>query len=115
MLLPIVLLLQDSINVAAALAAHREQTRAVVECRQPKDTDEITVCARRETERLRLPLVPNYRARADMGDMRTARLLDTAPPPCGERAFLVGCGSVGAGVTLGSGGQVRYVSRAPAR
>jgi len=114
MLLPMLFLFQDKTDLTAAMGDYREKTSAVVRCRQPKDGDEIMVCARRQNERLRLPLVPNYRAAADMGDMRTARLLDTAPPPCGEGAFTVKCGSVGVGVSLSSGGKVRYVPRATA-
>ncbi|HEX8301716.1 hypothetical protein [Sphingomonas sp.] len=110
MLLPIMLLLQDS-AAARAYAEYREKTSIEVRCQQPKDASEIVVCARRQSDRLRLPLVPSYRARSDMGDMRTARLLDTAPAPCGEGAFLVNCGSVGVGMTVSSGGSVRYVRR----
>lgn len=113
MLLPIVLLLQDTTNVAAAFAEYREKTSAVVRCERPKDDSEITVCARREAYRYQTPLVAsanranNAHAQDDMVWTREAQGF----VECGKGAFLVRCGSVGVGVTASASGGVRYKQR----
>ena len=112
MLLPILLLLQDSSRVAAAYAEYREATRAEVRCQAPKDDNEIVVCARREAYRYQTPLVrsgnraSNAHAQEDILGTREAQGF----VECGKGAFLVRCGSVGIGVTASSSGEVR---RAP--
>ncbi len=113
MLLPIMLLLQDSTGVAAALAAHRERTSAIVRCDRPKDDSEITVCARRDAYRYQTPLVAptnratNARGQDDIVWTREAQ----GHVACGKGAFLVRCGSVGVGVAVSSAGGVGYRSR----
>ena len=115
MLLPMLLLLQDSSVVAKAYADYREATRAEVRCERPKDENEITVCARRESYRYQLPLVASRNPANDANGQEN--ILSTPEAQgfveCGKGAFLVRCGSVGVGVKLGlgpGGGQVR---RAP--
>jgi hypothetical protein len=111
-LLPIVLLLQDSTSVAAAYAAHREKTSGIVRCDRPKDDSEITVCARREAYRYQTPLVAsanranNANGQEDIVWTREAQ----GHVECGKGAFLIRCGSAGVGVSVSSGG-VRYRSR----
>ena len=110
MILPVLLLLaQDAGTVDAAVAAYREKTRADLPCRKPGDESEIVACGRREADRYRPPLVPAYNGR-EAARVREARLLDTNPLPCGQGAFLVQCGGVGVGVSVGGRG-VRYVRR----
>ncbi|MBX3563144.1 MAG: hypothetical protein KF730_01075 [Sphingomonas sp.] len=113
MLLPIMLALQDSTNVAAAYAEYREKTSAVVRCRQPKDDGEIVVCATREAYRYQTPFVVSTRrtsnAHAQDDMVWTPEAQGFAE--CGKGAFIVHCGSVGASVTVSSGGGVRYKLR----
>ena len=111
MLLPIVILLQDTSAVAAAYADYREKTRAEVRCRDPKDDEEVVVCARREAYRYQTPFVSanpqndGHSQEAILGTREAQGFVE-----CGKGAFLVRCGSVGIGVTMGSAGEVR---RAP--
>ena len=114
MLLPILLLLQDSSRVAAAYAEYRQATRAEVRCERPADESEITVCARRESYRHQLPLVRSRNPANDANGQEN--ILSTAEAQgfveCGKGAFLVRCGSVGVGVRVGLGG-TGYIRRAP--
>lgn len=103
------LLAQEVSTLDAAVAAYREKTRAETPCRKAATDDEVVICARREADRYRVPLVTSS-AGAEAAEARVARLLDTAPPPCGEGAFLVKCGSVGVGVSVSSRG-LRTVRR----
>ncbi|MES2988502.1 MAG: hypothetical protein V4808_11395 [Pseudomonadota bacterium] len=111
--MPIMLLLQDSTDIRAALAEYREKTSAIVRCERPKDDNEITVCARREAFRYQTPFVAsanrasNAHAQDDIVWTRDAQGF----VECGKGAFMVRCGSVGVGVTVSSGGGVRYQSR----
>ena len=110
MLLPILLLLQDSTGVAAALAVHRDKTSAIVRCQKPKDDGEITICARREAYRFQTPLVASAN-RANNANGQEGMVLTREAQgfvECGKGAFLVRCGSVGAGLTVSSGGGVKY-------
>ena len=109
MLLPIVLLLQDTTSLAAALADYREKTSAVVRCQTPRDDEEIVVCARRESYRYQTPLVAPTRAsdaNVQEGMVLTAEAQGHVE--CGKGAFMVRCGKVGPSVTFSSGGQVGY-------
>ncbi|RYE02482.1 MAG: hypothetical protein EOP61_08505 [Sphingomonadales bacterium] len=111
-MLPIMLLLQDATNVAAAYADYREKTSAVVRCRAPKDENEITVCARRESYRYQTPLVSTTRAsNAHAQDDIVWTPEAQGHVACGAGPFLVRCGKVGPSVTFSSGGQVGYKLR----
>jgi hypothetical protein len=114
MLLPIMLLLQDAPStISAALSDYREKTSAVVRCQAPKDDNEITVCARRESYRYQTPLVAST-ARASNANAQEGMVLTPEAQgyvACGQGAFLVRCGKVGPSVTLSSGGQVGYKLR----
>ena len=113
-MLPLILLAlgQDYDRVDAMMANYRTLTRADVQCRKrPEDGDEIVVCARREADRhYRVPFVPAA-SPANSVPARTAALLeDHSRLPCGEGAFLHGCGSVGVTMTYDANG-VRMVER----
>lgn len=100
---------QDGDAVAAAMANYREKTRAEINCR--RDPEEITVCAARDADRWRVPLVASANVKNSV-PTRTATLLeDVSQPACGNGAFLLGCGMVGATMTVGFDGKVRYVER----
>ena len=109
MLLPILLLAQDQPNFDAMMTALRTKTGVSIPCRDPRNSDEITVCANRKADQWRVPLV-RVDARAEDPNRRVARLFDTAPPPCGEGAFLVQCGKAGVTVSVSAAG-VRVVQR----
>ncbi len=113
MLLPILLMLQQS-TVAAALADYRSQTQAEVPCRAPSDQSEIVVCSRREADRYRVSFVaPNLGRDSDAA--RLNRLigdpLQQGITPCGEGAFTVKCGAVGLTATMGMDGSTRLQRR----
>jgi hypothetical protein len=114
MLLPLLLLVQDAPTVEAAIAAYRAKTSADVACRATEDEQEILVCARRDSYRYQLPLVPVYHPGNDANDQEGRITTREAQGivECGQGPFMVRCGSVGVGVTvgLGEGGEVR---RAP--
>jgi hypothetical protein len=103
MFLVALLIAQDAPNLAAAIARTREQTRAETPCRQAAGEEEVVICARRAADRYRLPLV-THSAGKEAAEVRVARLLDTAPPPCGEGAFLVKCGAVGVSASISARG-----------
>jgi hypothetical protein len=112
MLLPLLLLAQDS-GLEAALRDYREMTRADVPCTRTADENEIVVCARRDADRYRVPLVTVSAGREASGE-RLKYLLSSAAAgyvPCGKGPFMVRCGSVGAGVTIDSGGGTRISER----
>jgi hypothetical protein len=87
---------QDADRVEATLSDYHRLTRVETTCRD-RTGEEIVVCARRDADRYRVPLPsgPSFRD----AEPRTARLLDTHAPACGQGAFTVGCGKVGASVT----------------
>jgi hypothetical protein len=112
-MLPLILLAlgQDYDRVDAMMANYRELTRADIQCRKAESDDEIVVCARREADRhYRVPFVPAA-SPANSVPARTAALLeDHGRLPCGEGAFLHGCGMVGVTVGYDAKG-VRLVER----
>jgi hypothetical protein len=114
MLLPLLLLVQDAPAVTAAIAEYRTKTAAEVPCKVTDDEQEIIVCARREAYRHQLPLVPAYNPKNDANAQLIPIMSREAQGivACGQGPFMVRCGSVGVGVTigLGDGGEVR---RAP--
>lgn len=111
LLLPMLLLAgaQQADRVETLLTDYRELTRATVRCRTPQNDDEIVVCSRRKADNYRVPLVLSGSAKNSV-PVRTADLLDEHRAPCGEGAFLVKCGFVGATITVGVGG-VHWVRR----
>jgi hypothetical protein len=92
--------LQAEFDAAAALDRYHEATRATVEC-NATHSDDILVCARRDADRYRVPLVTvNADDPRNQGvPAERARLIER-PNNCQEKsAFLVGCGKVGVGVS----------------
>ena len=114
MLVPLLLLFQDAPAVTAAVAAYRAKTAAEIRCAAVEDDQEIVVCAARDAYRHRLPLVPAYSPKNDANDQVAAISTREAQGivECGQGPFMVRCGSVGVGVTVGLGGS-GYVRRAP--
>ena len=113
MLLAMLVLLGQDMPLAAAVTEYREKTSAGVRCAAPKDDGEISVCARRQAYRYQLPLIstnPRNDARAQENLLSTPEAQGAVA--CGKGAFLVRCGSVGVGVTIGLGGG-GYIRRAP--
>lgn len=112
MLLP--LLFQVSPAVDAVLAEYRAKTAVEVRCASTSDADELVVCARRQAYRHQLPLVPRYNGANDAHDQEARIMTPEAQGlvACGKGAFIVHCGSVGVGVTVGLGGD-GYIRRAP--
>jgi hypothetical protein len=110
MLVPLLVLLQEVTSVDVAMANYREQTRAEKPCRQAEGDAEVVVCARREADRYRVPLVSSYSG-SDLPDARVKRLVgQRIEPECGQGAFMARCGAVSVGVSVGPGG-ARYVQR----
>lgn len=106
----LLLVVQDAQSVDTALAEYRRKTRADVPCRAPGDENELVVCASREADEHRVPLVPAYSGK-DLPDARVARLVgQRILPECGQGAFMAKCGFVGVTMTVGPGG-VRLVRR----
>lgn len=112
MLLPLLLLAQDA-SLDAALQDYREKMRADVPCTRTADENEIVVCARRDADRYRVPLVTASAGREAPGERLNYLLSSDAAGyvPCGKGAFMVRCGSVGMGVTVNSGGGMRTSER----
>ena len=101
-MLPLLLLLaapEDAPN--AAIASYRALTQAEVRCAEGAAADEITVCARRDADRYRVPLtmIPVR----DNVPVERARLLEPKLAGCGRvgQSF-ADCGFIG--VTMSSGG-----------
>lgn len=113
MLLPVILLLAQDAGVEAALREYHEKIRADVPCSRTADENEIVVCARRDADRYRVPLVTNSAGREDAGErMKTLLSPDAAGKvACGKGAFTSQCGAVSIGVTMGGEGGARVVER----
>ena len=109
MLVPVLILLQEVTSVDAAMANYREKTRAEVPCRRPDGDAEVVVCARRQADRYRVPLVSS--SGSGPLDAREKRLVgQRIEPECGQGAFMARCGAVSVGVSVSAAG-VRYAQR----
>ena len=97
---------------AAPLASYHRLTRAEVPCDNGGGT-EIVVCAAREADRYRVPLVASADIDRDMVPAHTARMLDPATFSCGITGpFLTQCaGMVGAHTQIGFDGKVSVSER----
>jgi hypothetical protein len=114
MLLPLLLLVQTVPAIDAAVAEYRAKTAAEVPCKATEDEQEIVVCARRDAYRHQLPLVRTYNPANNANDQEDRIHTREAQGivECGQGPFMVHCGSVGVGATIGLGGS-GYVRRAP--
>jgi hypothetical protein len=113
MLLPLLLLLAQDASLETAIKEYREKTRADVPCTRTADDNEIVVCARRDADHYRVPLITSSAGREASGQRLNYLLSSDAAGfvPCGKGAFMVHCGSVGVGVTVNSGGGTRMSER----
>lgn len=87
-----------------AMARYREKTAAGPRCTTAADSDEVTVCGRRDADRYRVPLVERDPAdpKNEGVPVERERML-ARTSNCEEKSvFLVGCGK--AGVSVGTGG-----------
>lgn len=89
------------------LATHQRLTTVAVVCPDSAAEGEVVVCGRRRADRYRLPFQPA----PEPGDPRHEGVpaererLQAKRDNCREKsAFLIGCGSVGVGVTTGGAG-----------
>lgn len=100
----LVLALQIAFDVDAAMATYRARTRATVECRGARP-DDITICARRDADRYRVPLDTIDRDDPKNEAVRVERdRLLARTDNCHEMSpFLVGCGKAGVGVSTSRG------------
>ena len=101
----------QQVDLNRELAAYREQTRVRVQC--DRDADEIVVCARRETEAHRAPLVlANTGERDNLSAFEARQALLRQPNACetkiGNTPY--GCGFVGVTMTSNASG-TRIVER----
>jgi len=100
---------QDEGRAAAMIARARSVIQVAQACRTDADPDEILVCAARNADRFRVPLVTPPAAGAPhavdaLGERE--RLLTVAQPACGTSAFLQGCGFVGVTASTRRGGSI---------
>ena len=111
MLLALLLLAPQAADpVEGALAEYRRATSAVVHCETPA-TDEIVICARRDADRYRVPLVLRGASHGEAVPDERARYIRTNTP-CEDRGpFLIGCGMVGVSMTTSGNGTKVYTER----
>lgn len=102
MLVMLLMMIQEAPAVDAAMGKYRALTTVEPGCKRGAQGDEVVICARRQADKYRVPLAVSYDG-DELPDKRVAKLLDTAPPPCGEGAFTVKCGAVGVSTTMGGG------------
>jgi hypothetical protein len=109
MLLPLLLMLQETPAIEDAVAAYRAKIAGEVPCRTTDADDEIVVCALRDADRYRVPFVSP--SRQELPDQRVDRLVgERTEPDCGQGAFMAHCGSVGVSVSVGGRG-MKWVRR----
>jgi hypothetical protein len=87
-------------NVSALLQTHQALTSVEPRCKGEQRSDEITVCARRDAYRFRLPFIGYEKGdpRGETFDEERLRLQHKTTP-CQDRGpFLTGCGFVGISV-----------------
>lgn len=100
---------QDGHVAAAMIARARAATQVIQPCRSDADPDEIVVCAARNADRYRAPLIlPRAEGDPKIVDAlgERERLLAVPGPACGTGAFLQGCGFVGVTASTRRGGTV---------
>ncbi len=93
------------VDTARLVAETRLLTRATVECHRERAGDEITVCARRDADKWRVPFVTPDPGAIDPDDVPTERSkLIARPNNCTEMKLMAyECGM--AGVSMTSGGR----------
>ena len=101
----------QEVDLNREIIAYHQKTRARVECN--RDADEIVVCARREADDYRAPLViPNTGERDNLGAFEARQALLRQPNACetkiGNTPY--GCGFAGVTMTTNASG-TRIVER----
>lgn len=115
--MPLALLLLQAIAPLPAtdpaedlLARHRAATRVEARCARPADANEVTVCARRDADRYRVPFVST--SPRDSVPLERSRLIEPKMAGCGRvGGFYVDCGFVGVTAGVGGGRGVRVKPR----
>ncbi|MCC2977458.1 hypothetical protein LK533_12325 [Sphingomonas sp. PL-96] len=93
-------------NVDAALARYREATRAEYRCEPTADTNEVVVCALRDADHYRVPILEPTPGDPKIVDAiaERERLVKVIPITCGLSTSFEGCGMFGATATVSSRG-----------
>ena len=103
----VLVMVQDGDAATAMIARARAATQVIAPCRRDADPDEIVVCAARNADRYRAPLVlPRAEGDPKIVDAlgERERLLAVPTASCGTAAFLQGCGFVGVTASTRRGG-----------
>lgn len=89
------------------MARYQRLTQAVVNCRADRSADEIVVCARRDADRYRVPLIIPEAGdpRHEGVELERVRLQAQTTPCQNYDYFLVGCKGVGVSVSTRLNGQ----------
>ena len=105
MLAILLILAGQSADAQAALVHYRAVTAVGPRCNTAASGTDITVCARRNADRYRLPLVEQDAGNPKIQDVSAEReRLFARTSNCQEKSlFLVGCGKVGVGAKAGFG------------
>ena len=101
----------------SAIEAYRTLTTVSPPCRRDPKGDEIVICARRDADKYRVPLITSARGNPKAESTSEEReRLQHITTPCDQRGpFLVGCGMVGVSVStrVGGGDGIQYRTLAP--
>jgi len=105
MLAILLILAGQSADAQAALVNYRAVTAVGPHCNTAANGTDITVCARRNADRYRLPLIEQGAGDPKTQDVPAEReRLFARTSNCQEKSvFLVGCGSVGVGAKASFG------------
>ncbi|WP_294261809.1 hypothetical protein [uncultured Sphingomonas sp.] len=106
-MLALMLMIQAApVDAARLVAEARFLTRAIVECRQSREGEAITVCARRDADKWRVPFVTPDPGAIDPDDVpRERSKLIARPNNCTEMKLMAyECGMAGASMTSGNRG-----------
>jgi hypothetical protein len=102
----LLVMMAQQASVEAAMAKYRAATRAEYRCEPTAETGEIVVCALRDADQFRVPILE-----PTPGDPRTVdamaereRLVKMPSLGCGLAASYEGCGMVGVTATANSRG-----------
>ena len=106
-MLALLLMMQaGGVDAARLVAETRALTRVAVDCRSRREGEEITVCARRDADRWRVPFVTPDPGAIDRDDVPGERSrLIARPNNCAEMKLMAyECGMVGVSMTAGGRG-----------
>ena len=101
----LLILAGQSADAQTALVHYRAVTAVGPHCNSAANGADITVCARRNADRYRLPLIEQTAGNPKIQDVSAEReRLFARTSNCQEKSlFLIGCGKVGVGATAGFG------------